>query len=60
MRIISFTGCDLLTGFLLTRGALIYDYIRSGSTPKMYPPMFWKEEDDSKIIGMVVRVVKRV
>jgi len=25
-----------------------------------YPPMFWKKEYDPKIIGSIVRVVKRV
>jgi len=26
----------------------------------MYPPIFWKKEDDPEIIGRVVRVVKRL
>ena len=31
---LSFIGCDLLVGLLLTRKALVYDYIRSGSTSR--------------------------
>lgn len=36
------------------------DHICLTSDNPKYPPMFWKKEDDSKIIGRVVRVVKRV
>ncbi len=36
------------------------DHICLTSDNPKYPPMFWKKEDDPKIIGRVVRVVKRV
>ncbi len=36
------------------------DHICLTSDNPNYPPMFWKKEGDSKIIGRVVRVVKRV
>ena len=36
------------------------DHICLTSDNPKYPSMFWKKEDDPKIIGRVVRVVKRV
>ncbi len=36
------------------------DHIYLTSDNPKYPPIFWKKEDDPKIIGRVVRVVKRV
>ena len=36
------------------------DHIRLTSDNPKYPPIFWEKEDDPKIIGRVVRVVKRV
>jgi len=36
------------------------DHICLTSDNPKYPPIFWKKEDDPKIIGRVVRVVKRV
>ena len=36
------------------------DHICLTSDNPKYPPIFWKKEDDSKIIDRVVRVVKRV
>lgn len=36
------------------------DHICLTSDNPEYPPMFWKKEDDSKIIGRVVTAVNRV